>query len=230
MNFISKGNIRIFPSSNRGVDSGQFGNNFATEYNLSSIVNKLLSQYIGGKNGFLISSYPEDDDELTEDNKKKPAEFNIAGYFIEVSSWKDLIEVATSDSNKFTSEDSTPTSPPSTNESLDLPGATNPGEGGGSSFVQFYTLSNNIYARLFLYPGDSVDKSYTYMEGKDDGDTSGGGTKNIGTENEESRIPVTLQLLESDDGISYRLCQSSKLSFTNFRLDDGDLDSTPFKN
>ena len=152
-------------------------------------------------------------------NKKKPAEFNIAGYFIEVSSWNDLIAVASQN-------DSEPMSPsPAVNDDGE-PESLN----GGSSFVQFYTKDKGIWAKVFLYPGDSADKSYTYMEGKDDGDTSGGGTKNIGTENEESRTPVTLQLLESDDGISYRLCQSSKLSFTNFRLDDGDLDSTPFKN
>ena len=227
MSFIDKGNIRIFPSSNRGVDSGQFGNNFATEYNLSSIVNKLLSQYIGGKNGFLISSYPEDDDvvikklppDLSEESADvgphgaQPAEFNIAGYFIEVSSWKDLVIVA----SQNTSE---PESPEVAGSDTD------------SSFVQFYKDSNGIHAIIFLYDEEAADKSYVYMEGNDGGDTSGSSTEHIGEENGTAHKAVTLQLLEKysgSDGEGYKLCQGSKLSFTNFRLDDGDLDSTPFK-
>lgn len=82
-------NIRIFPSSGRSVQSSHYTDNFVTEYNLSSVVNKLLLQgyasndapatvtYGGGSvpvNGFLISTDPGDED----------VEFNINGYFISV--------------------------------------------------------------------------------------------------------------------------------------------------
>lgn len=67
--------IRIFPSSKRATTSGHYGDNFVTEYNLSSIINKLLYQTgasTNSQNGFLITTNPNDDN----------IEFNIGGYFV----------------------------------------------------------------------------------------------------------------------------------------------------
>lgn len=83
--------IRIFPSSNRSPTSNHYTDNFITEYNLSSIVNKMLLQgynknnspttlnfngYTATVNGFIISD--------SFDNTSN-FDFNINGYFISVS-------------------------------------------------------------------------------------------------------------------------------------------------
>lgn len=87
MGYVSQENIRIFPSSSRGVNSGHFGDNFVTEYNLSSIVNKLLDPKISG---FLI----------TTDIKANPVEFNIGGYFVSVSGgWQVIVDAANGNSS-----------------------------------------------------------------------------------------------------------------------------------
>ena len=74
MSNVESNQIRIFPSSNR--TAGNNGTNFLTEYNLSSIVNKLLMPYNGANsNGFLI----------TTDINDNYIEFNIGGYFVNVA-------------------------------------------------------------------------------------------------------------------------------------------------
>lgn len=82
--------IRIFPSSNRDVRTGRYGDNFVTEYNLSSLINKLLIPEINGagtSTGFVISTSTGG-----KTNKyNASAEFNIRGYFIRVDSWNDII-------------------------------------------------------------------------------------------------------------------------------------------
>lgn len=72
---VLSSDIRIFPSSKRATTSGHYGDNFVTEYNLSSIINKLLYQTGASTNsqkGFLITTNPNDDN----------IEFNIGGYFV----------------------------------------------------------------------------------------------------------------------------------------------------
>lgn len=71
MGYIASNNIRIFPSSERTGDKA--GTNWLTEYNLSSIVNKLL-----GTKGFVIT--PDDDSPISEG--KAIVEFNIGGYYV----------------------------------------------------------------------------------------------------------------------------------------------------
>ena len=82
---ILSNKIRIFPSSSREASTNQFGTNFVTEYNLSSIVNKLISPETPG---FLIST------SLSSGIDKTKAEFNIGGYFVEVDSWQEVIDAA----------------------------------------------------------------------------------------------------------------------------------------
>ena len=78
MSNVESNQIRIFPSSNR--TAGNNGTNFLTEYNLSSIVNKLLMPYNGANNnGFLITT------SLNAANDDEDIEFNIGGYFVSVT-------------------------------------------------------------------------------------------------------------------------------------------------
>lgn len=60
---LNAGDVRIFPISNRTANTG---NNFATEYNIASIINQLT-----GSDGFVIT-------ETFDVNKE--FSFNIAGY------------------------------------------------------------------------------------------------------------------------------------------------------
>lgn len=78
--------IRIFPSSNRDVKTDRYGDNFVTEYNLSSLINKLIDT---GAQGFVISTSTKK--LATDTTHTAPAEFNIAGYFIHVDEWETII-------------------------------------------------------------------------------------------------------------------------------------------
>lgn len=74
---VESNSIRIFPSTDRGSNTNAYLDNFVTEYNLSSIVNKLLKSSGVSANterGFLITT-----DSISADDT---IEFNIAGYFI----------------------------------------------------------------------------------------------------------------------------------------------------
>ena len=81
---VQSNSISIFPSSHRGVNTSQYGTNFITEYNLSSIINKLLYSGSNGKskNGFLITD--------VDATSPTEIEFNIGGYFVSVNT-SDLI-------------------------------------------------------------------------------------------------------------------------------------------
>lgn len=84
--FLYNNKIRIFPSSNRDVNTDRYGDNFVTEYNLSSLINKLIDT---SAQGFVISTSMK---ELAADTTHTaPAEFNIAGYFIHVDEWETII-------------------------------------------------------------------------------------------------------------------------------------------
>ena len=249
MSYVNSSNIRIFPSSNRGVNSGHFGNNFATEYNLSSIVNKLLSPYIGGESGFLIS--PSLDGTLSED----PAEFNIGGYFIEVSSWSTVIAAALANPNNsadtgvgqssfvtFTCrETSSGNRIYIESDSLmqlsddSLKGTSY--SGSGPYYIEATISVADVSANATDLSENSVvleDKSYRVMQGEDITQVEGGAdsTSNLNTDK-----TFTLRLIdcESADDVAtistvsnWKLHDESRLSFVNFRVDDGDLDSSPF--
>lgn len=84
--FLYNNKIRIFPSSNRDVNTDRYGDNFVTEYNLSSLINKLIDTSV---QGFVISTSTK---KLAADTTHTaPAEFNIAGYFIHVDEWETII-------------------------------------------------------------------------------------------------------------------------------------------
>lgn len=83
---VSSNSIRIFPASNRNINTAHYGTNFITEYNLSSVVNKLLLP-VGNQTGFLIST-------STGENLDGVAEFNIGGYYVTVDSWNTVVNAA----------------------------------------------------------------------------------------------------------------------------------------
>ncbi len=98
MAYVSGNELRIFPASNRSV-SDQQNNNWLTEFNISSLVN----QFIAGtdKNGFVItqgkplsetlSAGAAADNELPLTNQS--LEFNIAGYYFQVISVGNLVNL-----------------------------------------------------------------------------------------------------------------------------------------
>lgn len=83
---VNSNSIRIFPASNRNINTAHYGTNFVTEYNLSSLVNKLLLP-VNNQTGFLISTN-------TGDNLNGVAEFNIGGYYVTVDSWNTVVNAA----------------------------------------------------------------------------------------------------------------------------------------
>lgn len=85
--FLYNNKIRIFPSSNRDVNTDRYGDNFVTEYNLSSLINKLIDT---SAQGFVISTSTKK--LVTDTTHTAPAEFNIAGYFIHVDEWETIID------------------------------------------------------------------------------------------------------------------------------------------
>lgn len=85
--FLYNNKIRIFPSSNRDVSTDRYGDNFVTEYNLSSLINKLIDT---SAQGFVISTSTKN--LATDTTHTAPAEFNIAGYFIHVDKWETIID------------------------------------------------------------------------------------------------------------------------------------------
>ena len=134
---VESNSIRIFPSSNRASDTQQFGTNWVTEYNLSSIVYKLLLPQTT-QQGFLITTTIGD---ITQPDGGGAVEFNIGGYFVSVDSWKTIIDAATSSSG----------------DSSNI----------YQNFICFQLIDNVIYAQASISNGDGSDISYNYMSGSD---------------------------------------------------------------
>lgn len=249
MSYVNSNNIRIFPSSNRGVNSGHFGNNFATEYNLSSIVNKLLSPYIGGESGFLISH------SLDGTLPAGSAEFNIGGYFIEVGSWSDVIAAALANPNNSTDTEVVQSSfvtftckETSSGNRIYLEK-----EGESSKLIQYesseseYSGTGPYYIEATISVADVSanatdlsenstvleDKSYRVMQGEDatQAEENIASTSTLSTDE-----TFTLRLIDCESAgaatitsiSNWKLHDESRLSFVNFRVDDGDLDGSPF--
>ena len=96
--------IRIFPSSNRATNSGHYTDNFVTEYNLSSIVNKLLLQNYSGDTGSIIKFTGYNASKTTgfviSETTEGSFEFNINGYFVNVSNITDITSPVAGDLNQ----------------------------------------------------------------------------------------------------------------------------------
>lgn len=198
---VLSNNIRIFPSSNREATTNQFGTNFVTEYNLSSIVNRLTRPDV---DGFLIST-----DIVDEDGIPTKAEFNIGGYFIEVESWQDVIDAALeTDSSSSTSYQNFVTfSSDSTGIYAEITIEENTGE------------QDLSYSRLAGSDGVSPSTKRTLSAGTEEGAVT---AKNF----KLKLLDVsTSPMLESYlyDGKYYRLAVKSRLRLVNLAIDDGEL-------
>lgn len=101
MAYIDGSNLRIFPASNRSAD-GQQNNNWLTEFNLSSIVNQLVTGTdIQGfvitegvtPSGILPKGARVDNKITINDEVNQSLEFNIAGYYFQVASISNLVKI-----------------------------------------------------------------------------------------------------------------------------------------
>ena len=196
-NKTSSTDIRIFPSSNRAVDSEHYTDNFVTEYNLSSIINKLLLQgynrngapasltfngYTANVNGFVISD---------TFNTSSKFDFNINGYFISVNG------------SSITSS----------------AGTNGTGIDGGQSFIWFDTPTTEGYTNYIcacIQINASADEEGLYHLAGDEGES--GATFNL----ENTNNIIALPLLINSSG-TYSVVPTSKLRLNNFAIDDGEL-------
>lgn len=136
--------VRIFPISNRTVNTG---NNFATEYNIASIINQLT-----GSVGFVITE---------EYVAGKEFSFNIAGYCFTLKGGV-LDDLLTNDATKlyayinFSNTDS--------NIDVDykkINGADNAGVGGNeTTFVNFTTDENTGNTGLVILARENVNQAW----------------------------------------------------------------------
>ena len=130
--------IRIFPSSKRATTSGHYGDNFVTEYNLSSIINKMLYQTgasTNSQNGFLITTNINSENP-NEDN----IEFNIGGYFVTAPIGA-IINAINNDSSG--------------------------GDTAYQDFVTFSVSDNVVNASINIVDGANSEEAYSYMGGSD---------------------------------------------------------------
>lgn len=219
MAYTNSSDIRIFPSSDRDATiTSQYGTNFITEYNLSSIVNKLIcggttidennanhkpqipgtdtSLTTNSLHGFIISPSYNATKVITV-NTTDMLEFNLHGYFISVS----VQSILEGRNTEFTfGEDSKPTA-------------------GEQNFVQFVEVSsdtgNRIYAVIACRDKGLDDKSYAKLLGTDTGVDI--------TFNSETDSVYWLALL-TGSGSSWTVCKDSYIQFQNMsRIDDGEL-------
>lgn len=135
---VLSSDIRIFPSSRRTDGSGHYGDNFVTEYNLSSIINKLLCQTGAStnyQNGFLIT---------TNINSANPdgdnIEFNIGGYFVTVPIGAIINAINNVESG---------------------------GDTDYQNFVTFNVADNIVSASINIIGEANSEEAYRYMGGKD---------------------------------------------------------------
>lgn len=216
MNTLPSSNVRIFPASNRSTESQQFGTNFVTEYNLSSIINKLMynvetNNTIDINNitytirGFLISNNISDN----------PFEFNIGGYFVSISG-----ETSTTD----TTEDNDVAD---NGVKLILKYLNDIGtDTNDEDFVKFVCITNTgqstgiVYAYIDIMQDGNAEESFRYVNGTDVGAT--------GSVVKDAVIRYALPLfnvtINSGKFETPSLYWQSQLRLTNFAIDDGDLD------
>ena len=191
MGYAASDRIRIFPSSSR-TQNGKIGTNWVTEYNLSSIVNKLL-----GCSGFVITptstdtllgSYnPETGDctyKITP--KSTPFEFNINGYFVKIDSVEDI-------KTAIDAED----------------------VAGKCSNIRFFRGSSDkkgVYAQVFP-TGGSTDVSFTYLDGGDGAKAPAG----VSSESSNNTLLLfrTVKEDSTDDFTSITIPQSSRIHFSH---------------
>lgn len=190
--FLYNNKIRIFPSSNRDVKTDQYGDNFVTEYNLSSLINKLIDT---GAQGFVISTSTKK--LATDTTHTAPAEFNIAGYFIHVDEWETIIDAA----NEGDKGNNLNTS---------------------QTFVNFLkvTEGNNTYiaARIIIDKPEGASEAYWRLSGQDNTDSS----TSTFPEDSTNMLTLKLLLnVGNEKNPNWIINPDAKLKFSNISIDDG---------
>lgn len=190
--FLYNNKIRIFPSSNRDVKTDRYGDNFVTEYNLSSLINKLIDT---GAQGFVISTSTKK--LATDTTHTAPAEFNIAGYFIHVDEWETIIDAA----NEGDKGNNLNTS---------------------QTFVNFLkvTEGNNTYiaARIIIDKPEGASEAYWRLSGQDNTDSS----TSTFPEDSTNMLTLKLLLnVGNEKNPNWIINPDAKLKFSNISIDDG---------
>lgn len=213
MNTLPSSNVRIFPASNRSTESQQFGTNFVTEYNLSSIINKLMyNGEVKTVNLGLVEEYTVRGFLISNNISDNPFEFNIGGYFVSVSG---------STSNEGNAVQLIINQLKSNSDS----------NVGMESFVKFICIPQDdddtvgiVYAYIDIVQDENAEESFRYVNGTDV-DATGNNVDNAVT---RYALPLfNVSIKTSGDTTTYSLSSlywQSQLRLTNFAIDDGDLD------
>lgn len=222
MAHINGSNLRIFPASNRSAVD-QSNNNWLTEFNLSSIVNQLIAGT--DIQGFVITEgtasseiLPKgaraDNEIIINDGVSQSLEFNIAGYYFQVTNINDLVEILNG-----TKSAATPTSYLTFNKRLI-----------DSESDSDYSKDDIVYsATAYL----STDAQYKVLLGNDEGGAIPGGSSEITLDLFYERggkyyIPASSRINFS--GIQTFKHKDTRTQFTvkgaqitNYVIDDGEI-------
>ena len=177
------------------METTQFGTNFVTEYNLSSIVNKLLPS---SKNGFIITdveAYPD---------TSAPFEFNIGGYYVSTTI-DDILEALNNASEVVGGSDyyqNFVTFNVDDNYTVKAQIAVTKSVGGASGAES-----------------TPIEESYYYLDGRDYNDNSEAQTS--GSTVDEVILPLFTVFGSAGSYTFDSFCMKSRLRFTNLVIDGG---------
>ena len=219
MNTLPSSNVRIFPASNRSTESQQFGTNFVTEYNLSSIINKLM---YNGEVKTVKFSFDEKTIEYTvrgflisDSEDDNPFEFNIGGYFVSISG-------ATSDEGN------------AVQLIINQLKSNSDSNVGMESFVKFICIPQLddtvgiVYAYIDIVQDKAAEESFRYIIGIDGGSATAPDDSSL----TYYALPLFSVKITTSEGGEFTIQEDpqaslywqSQLRLTNFAIDDGDLD------
>ena len=207
MSNVESNLIRIFPSTDRGSNTNAYLDNFITEYNLSSVVNKLLKYRVsninvetGAETGFLITM-PGDVKQDGGSYDSSVIEFNIGGYYVTTTIGAILRSL-----NGVTPETGAETA--------------------YENFVRFYVNGGKVVAKITILPNKSKYQ-YSQIGGQDgvDIDNNEASLGDINADDDATPVTYSLPIFNVSGGkgtYAYTsLCAESKLRFTNINIDDG---------
>lgn len=214
MNTLPSSNVRIFPASNRSTNSQQFGTNFVTEYNLSSIINKLMYNGVSDTVSINDVDYTERGFLISDSILDNPFEFNIGGYFVSVSG-------ATSNEGN------------AVQLIINQLKSNSDSNVGMESFVKFICIPQDdtvgiVYAYIDIVQDKAAEESFRYIIGIDGGSATAPDDSSL----TYYALPLFSVKITTSEGGEFTIQEDpqaslywqSQLRLTNFAIDDGDLD------
>ena len=218
MNTLPSSNVRIFPASNRSTESKQFGTNFVTEYNLSSIINKLMYNGVSDTVSINDVDYTERGFLISDSILDNPFEFNIGGYFVSVSG-------ATSNEGN------------AVQLIINQLKSNSDSNVGMESFVKFICIPQDdtvgdtvgiVYAYIDIVQDKGAEESFRYIIGIDGGSATAPDDSSL----TYYALPLFSVKITTSEGGEFKIQEDpqaslywqSQLRLTNFAIDDGDLD------